>query len=85
MVLVSLSLGRPWERRPRLFGALCVAGFLISLSGHLAPVRGHVELAHLWTVLSPITRQKVLQALSRVVAQQLPTPTTGQEVLDERG
>jgi predicted Fe-S protein YdhL (DUF1289 family) len=43
-----------------------------------------VELAQLWTMLSPSTRQNVLQTLSRVVAQQLPTPTTGQEVLDER-
>jgi hypothetical protein len=43
-----------------------------------------VELAQLWTMLSPSKRQNVLQTLSRVVAQQLPTPTTGQEVLDER-
>ena len=43
-----------------------------------------VELAQLWTMLSPSTRQNVLETLSRVVAQQLPTPTTGQEVLDER-
>ncbi len=44
-----------------------------------------VELAQLWTVLSPTTRQNVLQTLSRVVAQQLPTPKTGQEVVHERG
>jgi hypothetical protein len=43
-----------------------------------------VELAQLWTVLSPATRQHVLQSLSRVIAQQLPTPETGQEVLHER-
>lgn len=46
MVLVSLSLGRPWERRPRLFWALVATGFTISLSGHVAPVRGHSEMAH---------------------------------------
>ncbi len=43
-----------------------------------------VELSQLWTVLSPTTRQHVLQTLSRVVAQQLPTPKTGQEVMHER-
>jgi hypothetical protein len=43
-----------------------------------------VELAQLWMMLAPSTRQHVLQTLSRVIAQQLPTPTTGQEVLDER-
>ena len=42
-----------------------------------------MELAQLWTVLSPTTRQDVLQTLSRVVAQQLPTPKTGQEVVHE--
>lgn len=46
MVLVSLSLGRPWERHPRVFWLLAVAGFLISLSGHVAPVRGHQQMAH---------------------------------------
>jgi hypothetical protein len=44
-----------------------------------------VELSQLWTMLSPATRQDVLQTLSRIVAQQIPTPTTGKEVLDERG
>ena len=44
-----------------------------------------VELAQLWTMLPPTTRHDILQTMSRVVAQQLPTPTTGQEVLDERG
>jgi hypothetical protein len=34
-------------------------------------------------MLSPATRQNVLQTLSRVVAQQLPTPKAGQEVLHE--
>jgi len=43
-----------------------------------------VELAQLWEVLPPTTRQNVLQTLSRVIAQQLPTPPTGQEVLHER-
>ncbi len=43
-----------------------------------------VELAQLWTVLSPTTRHDVLRSLSRVVAQQLPTPKTGQEVVYER-
>ena len=44
-----------------------------------------VELAQLWTILSPTTRQNVLQTLSRVIAQQLPTPKTGLEVVHERG
>ena len=44
-----------------------------------------VELCNSWTALSPTTRQSVLQTLSRVVAQQLPTPKTGQEVLHEHG
>jgi hypothetical protein len=43
-----------------------------------------VELAQLWAVLSPTTRQDALQTLSRVIAQQLPTPKTGQEVMHER-
>ena len=46
MVAVSLALGRPWERRPRLFWTICVAGFLVSLSGHVAPVRGSQAMAH---------------------------------------
>ncbi len=44
-----------------------------------------MELAQLWTVLPAATRQNVLQLLSRVIAQQLPTPKTGQEVVHERG
>jgi hypothetical protein len=48
--------------------------------------RGRVwNWPQLWTALSPTTRQSVLQTLSRVVAQQLPTPKTGQEVLHEHG
>jgi hypothetical protein len=43
-----------------------------------------VELAQLWEVLPPTTRQRVLQALSRVIAQQLPTPPKGKEALHER-
>ena len=43
-----------------------------------------MELVQLWEVLPPTTRQNVLQTLSRVIAQQLPTPPTGQEVLHER-
>ena len=43
-----------------------------------------VELSELWTVLTPTTRRNVLQTLSRIIAQQLPTPATGQEVLHER-
>ena len=43
-----------------------------------------LELSQLWTMLTPTTRQDVLQTLSRIVAQQIPTPTTGEEVLDER-
>lgn len=46
MVVVSLSLGRPWERHPRVFGFLAVAGLLISMSGHVAPFRGHQQMAH---------------------------------------
>ncbi len=42
-----------------------------------------VELTQLWPVLSATTRQHVLQTLSRIIAQQLPTPETGQEVLHE--
>lgn len=42
-----------------------------------------VELSELWTVLTPTTRRNVLQTLSRIIAQQLPKPATGQEVLHE--
>ena len=42
-----------------------------------------VELSQLWTVLVPTTRQNILQTLSRVVAQQLPMPEDGQEVMHE--
>jgi hypothetical protein len=41
-------------------------------------------LEHLWKVVPLATQQRVLQTLSRVVAQHLPTPPMRQEVGHDR-
>jgi hypothetical protein len=46
LVAVALALDKPWQRRPRLFAAVCLAGLLVSAGGVLAPYRGHQQLAH---------------------------------------
>jgi hypothetical protein len=43
-VTVGLALGKPWQRRPRLFAAVCMLAFLVSLAGVLTPYRGDREL-----------------------------------------
>lgn len=46
LVVVALALGKPWQRRPRLFAAVCLLGLLVSLGGVLTPYRGQQQLAY---------------------------------------
>lgn len=46
LVVVALALGKPWQRRPRLFVAVCLLGLLVSLGGVLTPYRGQQQLAY---------------------------------------
>jgi len=45
-VAVALALGKPWERRPRLFAAVGALGLIVSTSGVLTPYRGDRNLAY---------------------------------------
>jgi len=45
LVAFTLAQARPWQRWPRTFRALLAAGVFVNLTGVVAPVRGHAQLA----------------------------------------